>query len=61
MGEVFWSYLSKTYKAKTFPFLKLMVDSSAISDEQEITDEPFKYFGNLSKTPEIDLTNSHDI
>jgi endonuclease/exonuclease/phosphatase (EEP) superfamily protein YafD len=57
----FWSHLSKIFKPKTLPFSKLSVGTSIVSDEQEITKELYKYFRELSKAPEINPSNTHDI
>jgi hypothetical protein len=43
------------------PFSKLIVGTGIISDEQDITEELFKYFSDLAKAPEIDPSNPHDI
>jgi hypothetical protein len=58
--KAFWSHLSKIYKPKTLPFSKLLVGTSIIPDEQEITEELFKHFKNLAKASDIDASNPHD-
>ena len=59
--KAFWAYLSRIYKAKKLPFSKLEVNTRIISDEQEITEELFKYFRDQSIAPVIQATNHHDI
>jgi hypothetical protein len=58
--KLFWSHLSKIFKAKTLPFSKLAIGTRVIADEQEITEELFRYFKSQSKEAEIDPANTHD-
>ena len=60
-GKVFWSHLSKVYKAKTLPFSKLAIGARIISDVNEITKELFEYSKEQAIAPNIDPLNSHDI
>jgi len=59
--KAFWSHLSQIYKRNTLPFPKIVVGTGIISDEQNITEELFRYFSDLAKVSEIDPSNPHDI
>ncbi|CAF0995715.1 unnamed protein product [Didymodactylos carnosus] len=58
--KAFWNYLSRVYKPKTLPFFKLAVNGKSLSDEQEITDELYKYYEEQFQPPSIDKNDPHD-
>ncbi|CAF1590277.1 unnamed protein product [Didymodactylos carnosus] len=58
--KAFWNYLSRVYKPKTLPFSKLAVNGKSLSDEQEITDELYKYYEEQFQPPSLDKNDPHD-
>ena len=58
---MFWSYLSRIYRARALPFYKLLYGNKVLSEQNEITNELYEYYSEQFKEPLIDTSNSHDL
>ena len=58
--KMFWSYLSRIYKACTLPFYKLLSENTIVSEPQEIVRKLYKYYRKEFKAPPPNYSDSHE-
>ena len=59
--RAFWLHLSRVYKHRSLPFSKLDTGQTILTKENEITDEPYRYYEEQFKVQNIDISNPHDV
>ena len=58
--KAFWTYLSRIYKQRTLPFLKLDSGTTVLTKENEISDALYRYYSEQFRIEAVDLSNPHD-
>jgi hypothetical protein len=59
--KMFWSYLSRIYKARALPFYKLLSGNKVLSERNDITKELHKYYREQFEEPLIDFSNPDEV
>ena len=59
--RAFWLHFSRLCKHRSLPLSKLNTDKEILTKENEITDELYRYYEELFKVQNIDMSNPHDV
>lgn len=58
--KAFWLHLSRVYKPKSLPFMKLDTGETILTKENEISSELYRYYSQQFKEQDINWSDSHE-